>query len=179
MKTKTLLTSIAASFMLSSFAIAGPVDYNNSTPSSSALFGPETNVGLYAMYVKPDGDGADKKWGGGLVGEHFFSSYFGVAGSAAWVDMGETGTWHNYIGDAVIRIPIESLRIAPYALAGAGMIYGDDDWNLVGRFGAGIDVRITRGFGIFGDWIYHIPEGSTGLSGEDYAITRIGVKISF
>lgn len=179
MKTKTILTTIATSLMLSSFAIGGePVSYQNNAPAS-ALFGPETTIGGFAMYVKPDADGAPKKWGGGLAVEHFFSSYFGLAGSAAWVDMDESGTWGNYVGDAIIRIPIESAHIAPYALAGIGGIYGDSELNLVGRAGAGIDFRITKGFGIFGDWIYHFPEGSTGLAGENYATTRIGLKISF
>ncbi len=179
MKTKTLLTSIAVSLLFSSFAVAGPTTSYQDNMPSSVLFGPETTIGAYAMYVKPDQEGAGKEWGGGLAVEHFFSSYFGVAGSAAWVDMDEGGIWHNYVGDAILRLPIESVRIAPYALAGVGAIYGDGELNLVGRAGAGIDFRITKGFGIFGDWIYHFPEGNTGLAGENYAITRMGFKIAF
>ncbi|NOY00925.1 MAG: hypothetical protein GXP30_14535 [Verrucomicrobia bacterium] len=179
MKTKTLLTSLATSLMLSSFAIGGePVNYNN-MPSSGALFGPENTVGAFAMYVKPDQDAVDKKWGAGIVGEHFFSSYFGLAGSASWVDLDQGGLWHNYVGDAIFRVPIESARMAPYALAGVGTIYGDGDFSLVGRIGAGIDFRITQSLGLFGDWIYHFPEGNTGLSGENYATTRIGLKFAF
>lgn len=178
MKTKTLLLSLAAGFMFSGIAVGGhPISYPNDP--SSALFGPETSIDAFALYLKSDQEGVSKSWGGGLGVSHFFSSYFGIAGSAAWVEPDNSDLWHNYIADAVLRVPIESLRIAPYALAGLGGIYGDSELNFVGRAGAGIDLRITESFGIFGDWIYHFPEGSTGIAGENYATTRIGLKIVF
>lgn len=181
MNTKAFLTTLAVGVMFSGFAFGGtPVNYQDNAPvSSGSLFGPETTVGAFAMYVKPDQEAVGSTWGGGIGVEHFFSSYFGLGGSASWVDTDEAGLWHNYVVDAIVRVPIESLRIAPYALAGVGGIYGDSELNLVGRAGAGIDFRITRSFGIFGDWIYHFPEGNTGLSGENYAITRIGLKVAF
>jgi hypothetical protein len=178
MKTKTLLTSLAVGIIFSGIAIGGPVNYNNSAPSS-ALFGPETSLDVFASYLKSDQEGVSKSWGGGLGVSHFFTSYLGVAGSASWVEPDNSDVWGNYIADGIIRVPIESLRIAPYALAGLGGIYGDSEFNFVGRVGAGIDFRITESFGVFGDWLYHFPEGNTGIAGENYATTRIGLKIIF
>lgn len=178
MKTKTLLTSLAVGIMFGGIAIGGPVNYNNSAPSS-ALFGPETSFDVFASYLKSDQEGVSKEWGGGLGISHYFSKHFGIAGSAMWVEPDNSDVWHNYIADGVLRVPIESLRMAPYVLAGVGGIYGDSDLTFVGRAGAGIDFRISQGFGVFGDWIYHFPEGNTGIAGENYATTRIGLKIVF
>ncbi|MCF6311129.1 MAG: porin family protein [Verrucomicrobiales bacterium] len=179
MKTRTILTTIAAGFMLSGVAFGGtPVNYQSSAPAPSAsFFGPETTISAFGAYVKPDQDALSKTWGAGIGAEHFFSDYFGLGGSAMWVDTDEAGLWHNYTVDAIIRVPIN--RIAPYALAGAGLIYGDGEFNFIGRLGAGLDFRITRSLGLFGDWIYHFPEGSTGLSGENYSVARVGLKIAF
>jgi len=178
MKIRTLLLSLATGFTFSSIAIGGqPVSYPND--ASSSLFGPETSLDVFASYLKSDQEGVSKSWGGGLGVSHFFTNHFGIAGSASWVEPDNSDVWGNYIADGIIRVPIESLRMAPYALAGLGGIYGDSELNFVGRVGAGIDFRITKNFGVFGDWLYHFPEGSTGIAGENYATTRIGLKIVF
>lgn len=179
MKIKTSITCLAASILFSGFAIGGtPVNYGSSAPSST-LFGTETTISGFAMYLKPDAILSEDTWGGGLAVEHFFGPYVGLAGSAAWADPGPGDLWHNYVGDLIIRLPIESLQLAPYALAGVGTIY-EEDFNLLGRAGAGIDLRFNESFGIFTDWIYYVPDGGAGSEdGENYSTVRIGAKIAF
>lgn len=184
MKMRTLFTSLTALLAFGGFTYGGtPVHYQSSMPSSD-LFGPETTVSAYLFYLEPDASVAEDGWGGGIGFDHFFTRYVGLSGSAAWADVDIVGTndselVHNYVGDLVVRLPMDSIRIAPYALAGVGLIYGGNDWEILGRAGAGIDFRITESFGLFGDWIYHFPDGSFGIEGEQYQTVRLGAKIAF
>ncbi|MFK5922271.1 MAG: hypothetical protein QM496_08835 [Verrucomicrobiota bacterium] len=180
MKTKTTLASLAIALLFTGVSHAGPpVQYNNAPASSAELFSPGFSASAFAAYLKPDGNLAEDTWGGGIGGEYFFTSMLGLAASGTWVDPGTDEIWHNYVTDVVFRIPFESLHIAPYALAGIGVII-EDDTSILGRAGAGIDMRFTPAFGIFSDWIYTFPSGGGRKANtEDYQFIRIGAKINF
>jgi hypothetical protein len=130
-------------------------------------------VSAYGLFLTPDAEVEDDTFGGGLGVEYFFNQYFGVAGSAQWADPG-SGVVHNYSADAVVRYPITSICIAPYAFGGVG--YHTNSHNeVIGRAGAGLDVRLWDANGIFADWTYTFPGGDL----EDYQLIRFGVKFAF
>ena len=143
---------------------------------SSSYFGPGLTVNPFGLYLAPDADRADDTFGGGFSFDYFFSRNIGVSASAAWADPGTDEVWHNYTIDLVLRAPIDSLNLAPYVLVGGGAIL-EDDSEILGRAGVGLDLRFSESFGIFGDWIYNFPGGSGDL--EDYQMIRVGVKFGF
>lgn len=180
MKTSLLLLAVAA---LAGTAVAGP--YTPVTPPSSMgaapaqLFGPGLHVGGHGLFLTPDADRADDTWGGGVNLDYFFSPFIGLQASASWADPGTDEVWHNYVLDLVARFPIESAYIAPYVFVGGGAIL-EDDANLLGRAGAGIEFRPTATFGIFTDWSYNFPGGGGGDDDvEDYQMIRAGLKFGF
>jgi len=83
---------------------------------------------------------------------------------------------HNYSLDAVVRLPLGDLCIAPYAVAGIG-VHSNSHTEVIGRFGAGLDLRLSSMDckGIFADWIYTTDSGAV----EDYSTVRLGIKLPF
>ena len=179
MKTSLLLLAVAA---LAGSAVAGP--YAPMTPAptptytAEQLFGPGLHVGGHGLFLTPDAD-IDDTFGGGVNVDYFFSPFIGLQASASWADPGTSEIWHNYVLDFVVRVPIESAYLAPYAFAGGGAVV-EDDANILGRAGVGIEFRPTAAFGIFTDWSYTFPGGGGGEDDvEDYQMIRAGVKFGF
>ncbi len=176
-------TLIALAFAaLTGTALAGP--YAPSTPmapmsAAPELFGPGWHFGGHGLFLTPDADLADDTWGGGLNVDYFISPFVGFQASASWADPGTSEVWHNYVLDLVVRYPIESAYLAPYLFIGGGAIL-EDDANILGRAGVGIEFRPTASFGIFADWCYNFPGGGGGSDDiEDYQMIRAGIKFGF
>ena len=188
-----MLLALAA---LTTGVFAGPMGTMPPAPSmpSAELFGPGWEVGAHALFLTPQARRASDAWGGGIDFDYFFNRNVGLEATAAWAKPHSSdtssshGTIGNYTLDLILRAPFEAYHIAPYVLAGGGMISGWGDnssfgdrqnrqnrW--LGQAGAGLEFKPTAKFGLFADWIYNFP----GASGEvkNYQEIRMGVKIGF
>lgn len=180
----TTLLSLAAASALTAGQMMSPYDAMAQQaplpPQTTACeaFGGGWALAPYALFLTPDAD-MDTTFGFGISAEYFFNTYLGLAGSGQWAEIGDE-TYGNYVADFVARYPVGSLCLAPYAFAGIGLINGNDETNLLGRVGIGVDWRFYNGHGIFADWSYTAPGGGGGEDDwEDYQIIRMGVKIQF
>jgi hypothetical protein len=179
MRPTALLLALAA---MATSALAGPVASKAPiAPVEPAplLFDAGWHVGGHGLFLTPDSDLADDTWGGGVNLDYFINPFIGFQASASWADPGTSEIWHNYVLDFVVRYPIESAHIAPYLFAGGGAIV-EDEADILGRVGVGIEYRPTPGFGIFTDWSYNFPGGGGGDDDvEDYQMIRAGIKFGF
>lgn len=156
--------------VLASSAIAGPIAAKN--PKAPVMpaptcdcFAPGASFGAFGGAIFDRGDNA---LGGGLLGEYFFTENIGLQGS--YGVYATSKEHHAFDASLVLRAPIKSLCIAPYALVGGGYsVNSTSEGNF--HAGGGIDIRLANCTGIFADGAYHwANEG-------DYTIVRLGVKI--
>jgi len=113
--------------------------------------------------------------GGGLGATYFFTRYFGIGVDDTLGGLNGNGhTYDNLQGNLIARLPIESLHLAPYAIAGGGATWGANKAQGNGNVGAGVEYRFNRLVGIFVDsrYIY----GSSGLS---ESLSRAGLRFAF
>jgi hypothetical protein len=110
--------------------------------------------------------------GAGADAEYFFTRYIGIE-AEAWTE----NTQHSFVddtgGNLVIRIPIGNIGLAPYAFGGAGHSF-DPVVATYGDFGAGLEFRFARHFGVFVDGRYVIPDRL-----GNYGLGRAGLRFSF
>ena len=145
-------------------------------------------LGTYDRYI-----GGDHAWGGGGDVKYFFCRYAGVGVEGFALDASKPGfdifedqsvpilikqrINHNHtvgavLGTLTLRYPIPCTRLAPYAWAGVGAIFGGGERDelhtqgppdafavnaqtehfgaetkLLGQFGAGLEFRFARNFG--------------------------------
>jgi len=120
-------------------------------------------------------------WGGGLGLNYFFLRYVGVGveqdvfgrNDATY---GGSGTRWATIGNLILRLPICSVNLAPYALVGGGAVYGDGSKGVgVGHVGGGLEYRFTDNIGVFVDsrWLYSAEEPKNGC------FSRAGLRLAF
>jgi hypothetical protein len=137
-------------------------------------------VGAAGHYYRPGGPNHNNigALGGGLGLTHFFTKYFGVGidnslGGCVGGN-GVSGAVDNLQGNLIGRLPIESLHLAPYAIVGGGATWANYTGQGNGNVGGGVEYRINRGFGLFGDyrWLY----GNNGLSEN---LFRAGARFVF
>jgi hypothetical protein len=140
---------------------------------------------LFETDIRKDG-----QWGGGVGGNYFFTTWFGIGGDVNFSDHGDFGgNFADYVmGSAIIRIPICNSGVAPYIFGGGGREFNgwfhDSNGDLVRgtryewmpAFGAGIEYRMTPGLGIFTDgrYMWHLKEG-----GVDRLALRAGLRVAF
>jgi hypothetical protein len=113
--------------------------------------------------------------GGGLGLSYFFTKYFGIGIDDTLGGLNGNGnTYDNLQGNLIARLPIESLHLAPYAIAGGGATWGANQAQGNGNVGGGLEYRINRGFGLFADsrYIY-------GNNGLNESLTRAGLRFIF
>lgn len=180
MKTIPLLLITAA---LASSALAGttaPPESGKSNPvqpmpsaTGCDCFGPGLALGVFGGALMPDNDD-DNVFGGGVLGEYFFTPYFGIQGSYGLY--ATDSEHHQFDGSLVLRAPIPSLCIAPYLLAGGGHSTNADNQNTF-HVGAGLEARFASAgcMGLFCDGIYYFSDEDEG----DFTIARVGVKFHF
>lgn len=132
----------------------------------------------YGLFLTPDSEVEDDTFGGGIAAEYFFNQYVGVSALAQWADPSDSLV-HNYAADLVLRYPVTTYCFAPYIFAGGG-VHTNGETEIIGRAGAGVDIRILNCNGLFADWTYTFPGGGGGDDDiEDYQLVRLGVKVAF
>ena len=132
-------------------------------------------VGAAGKYANRNNVGA---LGGGLGLSYFLTKYIGIGidnslGGTVGGN-GTSGVLDNLQGQIIGRYPIESWHLAPYAMVGGGATWANAGSQGNGNVGGGLEYRINRGLGLFGDyrWLY----GNNGLSEN---LFRAGVRFIF
>src|SRR6184192_2642108 len=157
-------------------------------------------LGTYDRYI-----GGDHAWGGGGDIKYFFYRYFGVGIEGFALDASKNGfdifedptipifttekinhdhTIGAILGTFTLRYPIPCTRVAPYAWAGVGAIFGGGERDVLhtqgppdafavhaqthhfgseakalGQFGAGLEFRIARHIGLTNDLSFGVIDG--------------------
>jgi hypothetical protein len=113
--------------------------------------------------------------GGGLGLSYFFTRCLAIGLDDTLGGLNGSGnTFNNLQGNLIARIPIESLHLAPYAIAGGGATWGNNNTQGNGNIGGGLEYRVNRGFGLFADSRYLY--GNRGLN---ESLTRAGLRFVF
>ena len=173
------IASLILSVALASSAFAGsPVTYSSGKnaktpmapqPTGCNCFAPGADFGFYGGAILND-KGGDDSLGGGVLADYFFTENIGVQGS--YGIFATNSEHHEFDGALVLRAPIKSLCIAPYALLGGGFSVNSAQR---GNYfvGGGLEARFSGAgcMGIFADGAYHFAS-----TGSDYTIVRLGVK---
>ena len=174
---KSLLT-IIATVALSGAALAGPVSYKNPkapvlpppAPTGCECFAPGFSFGAFGGALF---DNVDDVLGGGILAEYAFSPYVAVQGSYGLY--ASESEHHQFDAALILRDPITSLCLAPYAMVGGGFSTNSDT---SGDFlvGGGVDLRLPSAscMSIFADGAWYVLGDS-----EDQTIVRLGVKFPF
>lgn len=159
--------------------------------------------GLYAHNVGNDDDNFvfgnewDDAWGGALDVKYFFRRYWGVGiqGFGMSLDhdddnrvvFDDDDDWNwGVLGTFTFRYPIPCSRFAPYAWAGLGGYFTDDnrffnnndddnDGRFMGQFGGGLEVRFSQHVGWTNDVSYNDVEGGD----DDFIMVRTGLNFAF
>jgi hypothetical protein len=114
----------------------------------------------------------DVRLGAGVGLNYFLTRHLGFGGdlyseslSGSLID----STSVNVIG----RLPIGSSGLAPYIFGGGGHQF-DRIAQWFAQFGAGVEVRFHRNWGLFFDARYVIADRS-----DNYGVGRVGVRMGF
>jgi hypothetical protein len=175
------LASILLGCALATGAFAGTaVSYSSKSSKNISVppalgcdcFAPGAAIGIYGAYIDNESGGNEEDaWGGGVLGEYFFTDMIGVQGSYSL--LATDSEHHEFDAALVVRFPITSICLAPYIMGGGG--YASDSYNAWNIFaGAGFEVRIpdVNCLGIFADGAYHWSEDD----GNDFWLFRAGIK---
>ncbi len=173
-------------------------------------------LGTYDRYI-----GGDHAWGGGGDIKYFFHRYFGVGIEGFALDASKNGfdifedptipvfttekINHDHIigavlGTLTLRYPIPCTRLAPYAWAGAGAIFGGGERDILhtqgppdafavhahtdhfgsetkvlGQFGAGLEFRFARHIGWTNDLSFGVIDGPK----NNFGMIRSGLNFAF
>ena len=110
--------------------------------------------------------------GYGAGANYFFTRHFGLSADAY-----TENPHHSFVDDAagslVFRLPIDSLRLAPYAFGGGGYQFDPIEQPFV-HAGAGLEYRFKNNAGIFLDARYVFARDS-----RDFGLARLGFRFSF
>ena len=175
---KKATTTLLATVALAGFSFAGPA---GKAPMGKGIVPPPVAPtcncfepgGQFSLYAAAfvGGDKLDDTLGAGLSANYFFTQNLGVEADATWGFA--DSTIHTVNGSLVLRLPITSACLAPYALVGGGLhTNGVTEGTL--HAGGGIDVRLKDCFGIFADARYTWADES-----GDYTVIRAGIRMNF
>ncbi|PYL53470.1 MAG: hypothetical protein DMF33_04505 [Verrucomicrobia bacterium] len=173
-------------------------------------------LGTYDHYI-----GGDHAWGGGGDIKYFFCRYVGVGVEGFALDARKSGydifedptipiftrtrINHDHVvgsvlGTLTLRYPIACTRLAPYAWAGVGAIFGGgerdvlhtqgppdafevhaqtdhfgSETKVLGQFGVGLEFRIARHFGWTNDLSFGVIDGPR----NNFGMFRSGLNFAF
>jgi hypothetical protein len=144
----------------------------------------------------------DSAWGGGADVKFFVSQYWALGIEGFVLDCADN-TGGAGLGTITFRFPIGCSRFAPYAFAGVGVLGGGSHTNrffseeidtsgfefegfenrsvqekharAIGQFGAGLEVRITRHFGVMGDFAWNVVQDGD----NNFGMARFGVVLAY
>ena len=186
------------------------VDIVQSTSEGGAV------LGTYDHYI-----GGDHAWGGGADIKYFFCRYVGLGIEGFALDASKPGfnifedqavpifvhqrinhdhTIGSILGTLTLRYPIPCTRLAPYAWAGVGAIFGGGENDVVhtqgppdafavnaqtehfgsetkvlGQFGAGLEFRFARNIGWTNDLSFGVISGPQ----NNFGMFRSGLNFAF
>ena len=135
------------------------------SPLSAASFSLEA----YSLYA--GGGTLDGSFGGGIGTRYFLTKNLGVMARAYWWDADPV--MHNITASAVVRYPIQELRIAPYVYGGIGGHFGEEN-QFGGHVGGGLDYQVNERLGAFADYS-HTWTGDS----DDWNVVALGIRIHF
>ena len=170
----TLIMTVA----LASSAIAGPIATKNPKapvmpppPPACQCFEPGLALDIFGGAIIPDHGGEDAL-GGGLGVNYFFTQNIGVDFNYGLY--ATDSEHHQFDANLVLRAPIQSLCIAPYALVGGGFSTNSDNEGNY-QVGGGLDIRFdSMGCkGVFVEGAYHFSENA------DFTTVRLGLRMPF
>jgi hypothetical protein len=174
---KLVLTSLALSALALTGAFAGPGKTFKEpvAPEPTPLFrDQEFQIdGFYHQFFRKPGSNDHlirTGSGGGFGFNYIFARYFGVGVENFW-SANQPATY--FLGGyGILRYPIESLHLAPYALVGGGAGLGSTSFGYF-NVGGGLEIRITPNIGTFVDSRWYIGNPANGSD------IRAGVRLSF
>ena len=202
-----LIASVLTSMIITSVAFAGTEMTASSGKDSKAVVttpelvfkDKELQLDIFGLHA--DGNGNDHAgplqdhgFGGGLGINYFFTRNLGVGvdGLALYGrenperdDRGHSlasakhTTIYGTTGSIIYRLPIESLKLAPYIYAGGGYYSQSKDWAAA-HAGLGVEYRIVpQKIGLFADtrYTYFGDRFSNGDQGE--IMTKVGIRFVF
>jgi len=139
---------------------------------SPTLYYPnEVSLDLFGTYADRDKNGAAGDfWGGGLGLNYFLTRYIGI-GADSYIE--EWKAPYRLNGSLFLRVPIDSLGLAPYAFGGGGR-----EWKYSVQWtehvGGGLELRFNRNVGIFADGRRVFCDVT-----PDYWLARFGLRLVF
>jgi hypothetical protein len=118
-----------------------------------------------------------------------------TAGEFVFTKSNDSRAVGGVLGTFTLRYPIGCSRFAPYGIAGIGGIFGGGERDnvvpvgggnfvtdhqgteskVMGQFGGGMEVRITRHIGWINDFTWNIVDGPK----NNYGMVRTGVNFAF
>jgi hypothetical protein len=133
------------------------------------------SIDLFGVYVTPDShDQFGSSFGGGLGVTSYLNAHLGFSASVYFWDNGET-TVATGTGSMIVRVPIESLGIAPYLIGGGGgNMNASEEFTLHAGVGLEINVPSLSNWSAFVEGTYNWAE-ETG----DYLSVRAGTRYHF
>lgn len=111
-------------------------------------------------------------WGGGLGMNYFLTRHIGLGGDVN-IPANDGNFVDSVSASLVARLPIESVRLAPYAFGGGGR-GTDPAWQWVGQAGVGLEYRLDPKTGIFIDGRYVWADKTS-----DSLMLRAGLRFVF
>lgn len=141
-------------------------------PTGCDCFGPGASFDVFAAGLIPDS--GDAELGGGLGLNYFFTPVFGV--DVNYAAYATTSVHHQFDANLVMRAPITSACLAPYALAGGGFATNSSNRGTY-QVGAGVDIRFQSSgcMGLFLEGLYHF----TADESPEFTTARVGLRIPF
>lgn len=147
---------------------SGPLTVVQAASRQGTLFsGKETFLSLYGTYAQHQ----ETLYGGGYGIEYFVSQYIGIGTWSYWDDW-DGAVYDNLAAELMLRLPIPSLRLAPYAIGTAGYDFDENEW--FEGFGGGLELRFQPSWGLFGDYNYMFREDN-----EEGGFIRFGLRLKF
>jgi hypothetical protein len=185
MKTTTLMPTFAGVCVLVStttiWAAEPGLSYDRTPRNDQVFRAAELSLDVYGSlslgqetinHLSGDRVRADGRLGAGVGANYFFSRNFGLSAEAYTENAG-----HSFVDDAagsmVFRIPIDSIRLAPYVFGGGGYQFDPIEQAFL-HAGAGLEYRFVNNMGVFLDARYVFTENS-----KDFGLARLGFRFSF
>jgi hypothetical protein len=111
-------------------------------------------------------------WGGGVGLNYFLTREIGLG---ADMNMSANGgkLVDQAVGSLILRLPFDSVGLAPYVLGGGGRSF-DPEGEWLGDAGVGLEWRMNHVAGIFSDVRYEWLEHTS-----DRALFRAGIRLVF
>ncbi len=114
----------------------------------------------------------DGRFGAGIGANYFFTRYFGI-GADAYTENTDSSFVDSASANVIGRLPFDAVHLAPYIYGGGGYQFDlTESW--FGQAGAGVDIRVTKNWGLFVDGRYVFTDKTS-----NYGLGRVGVRLAF